>query len=113
MWLFTDTGFVSAVAHRDDPDLLVVRGRDRASLAPLAERTGAPIVEGAGTDYPVRVIASRDAFGDWVADLVTDVTYDNFKGRVARTRESAFVDALHEVWAVMRRFGERSGRSEA
>lgn len=113
MWLFSETGFVSAVAHRDDPDLLVVRGRDRASLAPLVERTGAPIVEGAGTDYPCRVIVGRDAYGAWVAELVAGIGYGNFKGRVARTREPAFLDALHDVWGVMRRFGERAGRSGA
>ena len=35
MWLFTETGFVSAVRHREDPDLLVVRARDRQSLEPI------------------------------------------------------------------------------
>ena len=34
MWIFTSTGFVSAVVHRDDADLIVVRARDRESLQP-------------------------------------------------------------------------------
>jgi hypothetical protein len=44
MWIFTSTGFVSAVVHRDDPDLIVVRARDLESLTPLIERTGAEVV---------------------------------------------------------------------
>jgi hypothetical protein len=34
MWLFTNTGFVSAVSNGQD---LMVRSRDRESLEPLAE----------------------------------------------------------------------------
>ena len=36
MWVFTETGFVSAVAHRDNPEILIVRSRDRHSIEPLA-----------------------------------------------------------------------------
>ena len=56
MWVFTETGFVSAVARRDDPDHLVVRARDRISLEPLAALDADEIVLGAGSDYPYRLI---------------------------------------------------------
>lgn len=36
MWIFTDTGFVSAVCHYQDWTQLVVRARDRRSLEGLA-----------------------------------------------------------------------------
>lgn len=29
MWIFTETGFLSVVRHRGDPELLLVRSRDR------------------------------------------------------------------------------------
>ena len=50
MWIFTETGFVSAVQHRENPDYLMVRARDRQSLpAPawaLADATpGARVAE--------------------------------------------------------------------
>ena len=43
MWIFTQTGFVSAVRHRSEPDTLMVRARDRESLVALAELVDAPI----------------------------------------------------------------------
>jgi hypothetical protein len=105
MWLFSDTGFVSAVAHRDDPDRLVVRARDRASLAPLAQRTGNDILEGAGTDYRFRVVVGRAEYGAWVADVIADLTYTNYKSQAQRTRGSRFANALHDVWSTMFAFG--------
>ena len=36
MWVFTETGFVSAVKKNDRPDVYTVRSRDRKSLEPLA-----------------------------------------------------------------------------
>ena len=36
MWLFTETGFVSAVRHFSEKEKLVVRSRDRESLESLA-----------------------------------------------------------------------------
>jgi hypothetical protein len=34
MWVFTSTGFVSAVRKADRPNVITVRSRDRKSLEP-------------------------------------------------------------------------------
>lgn len=101
MWLFTETGFVSAVTHRDDDSLMMVRARDRASLAPLAVSAGTEIDKTPTADYPWRTVVTKEALKEWMCDAIDDAHYDNFKSKVTKTRGVQFVDALHEVWAVM------------
>lgn len=48
MWLFTDTGFVSAVSDGSD---LMVRSRDRESLVPLAAVAKVEIKKTPKNDY--------------------------------------------------------------
>jgi hypothetical protein len=101
MWIFTQTGFVSAVQHRDDKNLLVVRARDRLSLEPLAEATQAEITTNAMADYPYRVIVSKDDLAAWTVDQIDDLSYPNFKNQVAVTRGKQFASRLGSVWATM------------
>ena len=101
MWLFTETGFVSAVQHRDNKDLLVVRARDRQSLVPLSEQTGDPITTNAYSDYPYRVILHKDVFASWVTEAIKFLDYPNFKNQVAVTRGKKFAHTLGSVWATM------------
>jgi len=102
MWIFTDTGFVSAVADTQCANNLIVRSRDRKSLEPLAELTNTEIVTGAGTDYPHRLRCSRTDFANWLADHVNHLNYPNFKNQVVHTRGSEFAHPLMDVWAAMR-----------
>ena len=101
MWIFTDTGFVSAVADSANEEQLVVRARDRASLEPLAAIDGDQILVGVGTDYRYRVLCSRETFTYWVAEQATTIDYPNFKSRVTKTRGHRFADALMKVWTAM------------
>ena len=43
MWLFTTQGFYSVVAHRDDPETLIVRARTRARRTAQSWRCRAEI----------------------------------------------------------------------
>lgn len=101
MWLFTQTGFVSAVVDRDDNERLVVRSRDRASLEPLAGLSGDEIIVGAGTDYPYRVGCDRSVFQRWADQQIESIDYTNFKDRVYDTRGEDFAHALMGVWVAM------------
>ena len=101
MWIFTDTGFVSAVADSANDEQLVVRARDRASLEPLAAIDGDQILVGVGTDYRYRVLCSRETFTYWVAEQAMGIDYPNFKSRVTKTRGHRFSDALMKVWTAM------------
>jgi hypothetical protein len=101
MWIFTETGFISAVRKNDRPDVYTVRARDRKSLEPLAAFAKAEIVETPYRDYPLRSFVEPAVFTEWVAGQASSIEYDNFKSRVSNTRGYDFVDALHDVWAAM------------
>lgn len=101
MWLFTETGFVSAVKKKDRPDVYTVRSRDRKSLEPLAALAKVEIVETPYGDYPLRAFVEPAEFVEWVSDQASRIEYSNFKSRVSSTRGYKFVDALHNVWAAM------------
>lgn len=102
MWLFTEEGFVSAVAHRDDKTLMMVRARDKKSLERLALIADTKIITTpTGSDYPHRVVVTKEVFKDWVTETIDNVVYDNFKTQVAKTRGYEYAEPLHDVWAVM------------
>jgi len=101
MWLFTETGFMSAVRHRTSPDNLVVRARDRQSLLELSEFSKEEIQFTPYADYPYRVIVHEKQLRTFMDDALKNLKYDNFKSRVQKTRGLQFVDALQDVWATM------------
>ena len=101
MWLFTETGFISAVRKTDRPEVYTVRARDRKSLEPLASFATVEIIETPYGDYPLRAFVEPAVFVEWVANQASAIEYSNFKSRVSSTRGYKFVEALHDVWAAM------------
>ena len=101
MWVFTETGFVSAVRKASRPDDLTVRSRDRKSLEPLAQIAEQEIIETPFGDYQYRVFVGSELFAKWVAQQASVVDYDNFKNQVAKTRGYGFASALNDVWVAM------------
>ena len=108
MWLFTDTGFVSAVSNGSD---LMVRSRDRESLEPLAEVAQVEIKKTPQNDYPYRVVISHEIFADWVALQARNIRYKNFKSEVAATRGYEFAHPLMKVWSVMHEVEDDDSRN--
>lgn len=111
MWIFTETGFVSAVQHRDNPDYLVVRARDRQSLQVLADTCELEINSSLGSDYPYRVFISKGDFTSWMNDNIDFLEYDNFKNRVATTRGLEYAHALGSVWSTMHDVEDEEARN--
>ena len=120
MWIFTRYGFFSAVCARQgeghygapvDPDRIMVRARVRSHLEALlarfpADLGGCGIRESSSTDYALRIFVAKDAWSQVLAELASDIDYDNFKSEVARHQGAAGADyehALHDVWGVMYR----------
>ena len=101
MWVFTETGFVSAVRKSDRPDLYTVRSRDRQSLEPLAAMAKVEIVASPLGDYPYRAFVEPAVFTEWLADQASQIEYSNYKSRVSQTRGLDYTDALHDVWVAM------------
>ena len=101
MWVFTETGFVSAVMHRDDENVIVVRARETESLDGIAALADSKIVSTPNRDYPWRVHVSRATFQQWLASSADDLRYTNYKNRIHETRGDEFYSALSKVWSVM------------
>ena len=107
MWLFTTTGFVSAVNNGTD---LIVRARDKESLEPLAELAKAEVINTPHNDYPYRVVVTNELFSNWVAHMAAGINYKNFKSEVAATRGQDFAHPLMLVWSAMHEVEDSNAR---
>jgi hypothetical protein len=101
MWIFTDTGFISAVRKPWAKDKITVRARDKQSLSELSRVSGEEIVTTLDSDYPHRVVLDDKVFKSWLVESIDTMDYDNFKNRVYETRGKYFARLLGEVWSVM------------
>jgi len=101
MWIFTETGFISAVRKDDRPEVITVRARDRESLEPLASTAGVEIAKSPHGDYPYRAFLSPEVFAAWVSEVALSLDYDNFKSHIARTKGYDYAHTLGSVWSVM------------
>lgn len=125
MWTMTTRGFFSAVQHRDDADLLVVRTRDHSDAEHLNDwyqdwlnelaaidtleavammAVASPeVVQYPHADYPWRVILPRTAYGAFMAEAVEDLDYGNFKDAVKTTQGPDRAQVYGSVWAALLR----------
>jgi len=110
MWIFTETGFVSAVGHFKEKDKLVVRARDKKSLESLANSVGLDISSTPSSDYPYRLFVDDSVFAAWLSKQTMAVDYTNFKNRVHDTRGHDFADALMSVWSAMHQVEDDEAR---
>ncbi|MFM6962827.1 MAG: hypothetical protein ACKOWJ_00955 [Micrococcales bacterium] len=101
MWIFTQTGFVSAVRNKYDSEQLLVRSRDRVSLEPLALYADEAITPSPEGDYPYRLSVRDDVFGQWLDIQLAELDYENFKSRVSKTRGPEYAHHLMDVWSAM------------
>lgn len=108
MWLFTETGFVSAVCDFQDKNTMVVRARDKKSLEAISKTYGKEVIELSKSDYAYRVFLTKEELTDWMSRAIADANYTNYKSRMEQTRGYVFVDALHDVWSVMMKTTDRA-----
>jgi hypothetical protein len=111
MWIFTETGFVSAVQHRDNPEYLMVRARDRESLESLAAMLSIEIKSTPNADYPYRLVATKEDVKSWMNDSIDFLGYSNFKNQVAITRGKEYAYALGSVWSTMHDVEDEEARN--
>jgi hypothetical protein len=110
MWIFTETGFISAVAHREDQRFMMVRARDKQSLEELALMSQTEIEYSPNADYSWRTVVHKQDLYGFMENAISVADYDNFKNRVTKTRGRRFVDALHEVWEVMHKVEDEAAK---
>jgi hypothetical protein len=104
MWLLTTQGFYSVVAHRDDPDKLLVRTRTRDDIEALREQIPSlEPFEDRCADYRHRAIVTRAEWVAALAELVGEIGYDNFKDAVAARQGSERAALYGVLWRELRR----------
>jgi hypothetical protein len=110
MWVFTKSGFYSAVKKPGcAPGELEVRARCKGDFQRLIHVTGAScrIIDNAGTDYPFRVRMHRTLWADFVYNQAIDIDYDNFKGQIdvnqweSMSQRNRRHDAYMGVWRAL------------
>lgn len=96
MWICTSSSFISVVASRDTPNLLLVRARVKGHIERVFPT--AKTFTDADADYRYRAFIDRTEVAKVVADRLLAIDYDNFK-------DSVEDDQLHvaylKVWGVM------------
>ncbi len=113
MWLFTETGFLSAVQKDPNKPELTVRARDLESLAALVEKYDLKVVKTPMADYPYRVEVSKEQFAEWVSSEINSLSYSNFKDQVSLIRDNKFAKLLGSVWSIMLGAEDKEARARA
>lgn len=110
MWVASPHGgFYSAVAHRRDPETLIVRARVRADLVALAPLIdGTPknevldgIYEDLTADYPYRLNLTRAQWAKAIVALADRIDYDNFKNAVKDNQGKERASVYMGVWTAL------------
>jgi hypothetical protein len=96
MWIFLSNSFLSIVAHRDNPSLLLVRARHKDDIT--REFPHAAVSETPSADYRYRAELPRHEVSAAIQAAIEDIGYSNFKDSVV---EGARHEAYMQVWRVM------------
>lgn len=106
MWIFTDFGFFSIVAHRSREGVVLVRGRVEEDLREFAKRAGSPegVFEDQWADYRYRLEVPSEVAAKVISDEMKSMDYDNFKAHVSETQGLGRESIYAEVWATLNRY---------
>ena len=108
MWIFTTSGFISAV-FKDGG--VVVRSRDEESLMSLAVYDNASIIKTPLADYPYRLKTDQKTFAKWLELEAKQIDYPNFKSEVHQKLGYEYAHALNQVWSVMHEVEDANART--
>lgn len=110
MWIFTTAGMLSVAEDPADSTRVLVRSRDKESIATAVsgiavaygEDLEDKILVDAGTDYKYRVSATKEDFANFLAhEVLNYITYPNFKGALQEARGATWGRAALNVWSAM------------
>jgi hypothetical protein len=99
----TMRGMLSIVEHRNHENVMVVRSRDRQTLTHYFGDVDKPI-ETTYSDYRWRLFLARTEVGKFLAKLIDEIHYPNFKDTV---EDDELHGAYSCVWSCMRRYQQR------
>ena len=100
MWIFQNDSFLSIVALRNKPGVLLVRARKAGDIEAIFPE--AKSREGEGADYQFRADVPVGEVTEAMAERMLAIDYGNFKDSV---EERGRHDAYFKVWEVMADWG--------
>ncbi len=104
MWLFTNRGFLSIVRHTDKPNVLVIRSRFQNHIQRIFHK--AVVEEDPKRDYRFRAELPANEVAKTISRLVSEISYDNFKGSLDMNDEK-YLDCCLDVYnSVARNSGD-------
>jgi hypothetical protein len=102
MWVYLNNAFLSIVAHRTNPEIILVRARLKGDIERVFPK--AVVIESPRNDYRFHADVKRTEVSRVFADLVAGVKYDNFKHSVGEPdRHDAYVKAWEAMANLQRR----------
>jgi hypothetical protein len=107
MWIFLNCAMLSIVAHRTEPNSLLVRARERGDIERVFPNV--ETWEDASADYRYRAVIPRDQVARAIGECAAGIAYPNFKGSV---RDDARHDWYMDVWAAGDRHQQAAVRRE-
>jgi len=102
MWLFLPNGFLSVVAHRETPEVLLCRARVKGDLERLLPPR--PVFTTPDADYLYRCFVDRSALAETIAYHANAIDYEKFKPSVVDKRRYR---AYLEIWDTMAELQDR------
>lgn len=110
MWVITTRGFYSAVAHREEPDRLIIRARCRSDIQALRDLLpDAEPYRLERSDYEWRLECWAAEWASAMAVMALEVDYPNFKDAVKERQGVRRAHILMHVWQALLGL-ERPGR---
>lgn len=97
MWVFLNSSFLSIVAHREKPDVLLVRARRKGDIEAVFPE--AATWKDAKADYRYRAEIARASVSEALAREAQQIAYTNFK---ASLKDHERHEAYMAVWTVMK-----------
>lgn len=90
-----NNGFMSAVQHRENPDMLVVRARRREVLELYFP--GTEVIVSDQSDYRYRVFVEKQELGVLMMTMALNITYTNFK---QSTTDPELSSLYGKIWSL-------------
>lgn len=98
MWVMTSDSFVSIVEHRDDPNLLLVRGRFPGDVARFLGLDPALEEFTPVADYRYRIVWDRAYVAQRCRRAAEEIAYPNFKASVTDGFRRITLMETWEIW---------------
>jgi hypothetical protein len=106
MWIYTKTGFISVVQHRDKPGQMLVRARNPAHLRAGFPSRADEVFEDDKADYRWRLEVSRNELASMLMDAVDEIDYSSHVKEVVSGDDGHLYRAMMRTWQAMSDYQE-------